>query len=120
MRTKEQYIERLSKMKRNLFLSGEKIGRDNEQFIPSFNVMGKTFDLAQKYTTRSANMSPENQAQLWRHIGDLACSAKGGIACFGALHGGGSPRMETIAITSQYDIESRKEIVRKVAGMTKD
>jgi aromatic ring hydroxylase len=50
----------------------------------------------------------------------LACSAKGGIACFGALHGGGSPRMETIAITSQYDIETRKDIVRKVAGMTKD
>jgi aromatic ring hydroxylase len=80
----------------------------------------ETAKLAKKYTTRSGNMSPENQAQLWRHIGDLACSAKGGIACFGALHGGGSPRMETIAITSQYDIETRKEIVRKVAGMTKD
>ena len=47
MRTKEQYFERLSKMKRNLFLGGEKIGRDDERFIPSFNVMGKTFDLAQ-------------------------------------------------------------------------
>jgi len=77
-------------------------------------------DLAQKYTTRNPAMSPENQAQLWRHIGDVAVSARAGCALFGALHGGGSPRMERIGITSQYDIEERKDIVRKVAGMTKD
>jgi len=80
----------------------------------------ETAPFARKYTTRSSTMSPENQAQLWRHVGDLACSAKGGIANFGALHGGGSPRMEEIAITSQYDIEARRDMVRKVAGMTKD
>ncbi|MBN2397523.1 MAG: aromatic ring hydroxylase, partial [Deltaproteobacteria bacterium] len=80
----------------------------------------ETAEYAKKYTTRSSKMSPENQAQLWRHVGDLACSAKGGIANFGALHGGGSPRMEEIAITSQYDIETRREMVRKIAGMTKD
>jgi len=28
--------------------------------------------------------------------------------------------MKTIAITTQYDIEARREVVRKVAGMTKD
>ena len=77
-------------------------------------------DLARKYTTRSQHMSPENQAQLWRHIGDLAISAKGGCSMFGALHGGGSPSMERIAITSQYDIEKRKGIVRKVAGMEEE
>ena len=77
-------------------------------------------ELPKKYTTRSVTMSLESQAQLWRHIGDIASSAKGGISCFWALHGGGSPRMEKIAITSQYDIEARKEMVRKIAGMTKD
>jgi aromatic ring hydroxylase len=77
-------------------------------------------ELAEKYTTRSRTMSQENQAQLWRYIGDIACSAKSGVSCFAAVHGGGSPRMERIAITSQYDIEARKEIVRKIAGMTKD
>ncbi|HET57454.1 MAG TPA: aromatic ring hydroxylase [Deltaproteobacteria bacterium] len=83
-------------------------------------VNSETAEIAKKYTTRSSMMSPENQAQLWRHVGDLACSAKGGIANFGALHGGGSPRMEEIAITTQYDIEARREIVRRIAGMTKD
>ena len=80
----------------------------------------ETAEFVRKYTTRSDNMSPENQAQLWRHIGDLACSARGSVISFGALHGGGSPRMEIIAITSQYDIEGCKDMVRKVAGMTKD
>ena len=75
---------------------------------------------ATRFTTRSSKMSPENQAQLWRHVADVACSGKGGITNFGSLHGGGSPRMEEIAITSQYDIDARREIVRKVAGMTKD
>ena len=75
-------------------------------------------DLAVKYTTRNQNMSHENQAQLWRHIGDIAISAKGGCSMYGALHGGGSPTMEKIAITSQYDINARRDMVRKVAGMT--
>jgi len=69
---------------------------------------------------RSRSMSPENQAQLWRHVADVACSGKGGVSCFGALHGGGSPAMERIAITSQYDIESRREMVKKIAGMTEE
>lgn len=77
-------------------------------------------DFAYKYITRSPSMSPENQAQLWRHIGDIAISGKGGCSMYGALHGGGSPVMEKIAITSQYDIDARREMVRKIAGMTKD
>ncbi|UCE56985.1 MAG: hypothetical protein JSV31_04240, partial [Desulfobacterales bacterium] len=35
----------------------------------------------------------------------------------GSYHGGGSPIMEQIAITTQYDIESRKELVKKIAGI---
>jgi hypothetical protein len=35
----------------------------------------------------------------------------------GAYHGGGSPIMESIAITTQYDIESRKKLVKKIAGI---
>jgi hypothetical protein len=36
----------------------------------------------------------------------------------GAYHGGGSPIMEQIAITTQYDIESRKNLVKYIAGMS--
>jgi len=36
----------------------------------------------------------------------------------GGYHGGGSPIMEQIAITTQYDIASRKKLVRYIAGMS--
>ncbi|MCF8110719.1 MAG: aromatic ring hydroxylase [Desulfobacteraceae bacterium] len=80
----------------------------------------ETKDMAYKYITRSQTMSPENQAQLWRHVGDIAISAKGGCSNYGALHGGGSPVMEKIAIANQYDIDERRDLVRRIAGMTKD
>jgi len=32
-------------------------------------------------------------------------------------NGGGSPVMEQIAITTQYDIEARKKMVKAIAGI---
>ena len=46
MRTKEQWLEGIYKMQRNLYIGGEKIGRDDERLTPTPNVMGATFDLA--------------------------------------------------------------------------
>jgi len=77
-----------------------------------------TKDLLLKYTTRSPNMSAEDQAQLWRYMGDVLCSASGGIHNVGGYHGGGSPVMEQIAITTQYDIEARKKLIKYIAGMS--
>jgi 4-hydroxybutyryl-CoA dehydratase / vinylacetyl-CoA-Delta-isomerase len=74
--------------------------------------------LLNKYTKRNPDMPVEDQAQFWRYLGDVLCSAKGGIHNVGGFHGGGSPVMEQIAITSQYDIESRKKLVRHIAGMS--
>jgi aromatic ring hydroxylase len=71
-----------------------------------------------KYTKRNPKMSPEDQAQFWRYLGDHLCSATGGIVNVGNYHGGGSPIMEQIAITTQYDIESRKKLVKYIAGMS--
>jgi aromatic ring hydroxylase len=63
-------------------------------------------------------MSSEDQAQFWRFLGDAMCSATAGIHNIGSYHGGGSPIMEQIAITTQYDIESRKKLVKYIAGMS--
>jgi len=70
-----------------------------------------------KYITRNRDIAPENAAQFWRFVGDMLCSATGGIAQVGGYHGGGSPVMEEIAITSQYDIEYRKKMVKDIAGI---
>jgi aromatic ring hydroxylase len=74
-------------------------------------------DYLYKYITRNPKIAPENAAQFWRYVGDLLCSATGGIAQVGGYHGGGSPVMEQIAITTQYDIESRKKMVKDIAGI---
>ena len=78
----------------------------------------ETAEALLKYTKRNPKMSVEDQAQFWRFLGDALCSATGGIVNVGNYHGGGSPIMEQIAITTQYDIESRKKLVRHLAGMS--
>lgn len=77
----------------------------------------ETRDLLYKYITRNPSVHPEDAAQLWRYVGDLLCSSSGGIHLMGSYHGGGSPVMEAIAITSQYDIEYRKKMVKRLAGI---
>ena len=78
----------------------------------------ETRELLLKYTKRNPDMPVEDQAQFWRFLGDVLCSATGGIYNVGNYHGGGSPIMEQIAITTQYDIESRKKMVKHIAGMS--
>ncbi len=40
-----------------------------------------------------------------------------GVLQYAGLHGGGSPVMEDIAILGTYDINSKKEIAKKLAGI---
>jgi len=77
----------------------------------------ETKDHLLKYITRNPEINPENAAQFWRYLADMYLSASGGIHLYGALHGGGSPVMEQIAITTQYDIEARKDMVKAIAGI---
>ncbi len=111
-------------------LSGESVWRESEILCDIAGGVVATFphekdflnpetgELLLKYTKRNPQMPVEDQAQFWRYLGDRLCSATGGIRNIGAYHGGGSPIMEQIAITTQYDIESRKKLVRYIAGMS--
>jgi aromatic ring hydroxylase len=38
----------------------------------------------------------------------------------GQYHGGGSPIMETIGLLRDYDIKSKKDIVKYLAGIPKE
>ena len=110
-------------------LTGESVYREAEIICDISGGMPATFpherdfmnpevkDLLYKYITRNPKIAPENAAQFWRFVGDMLCSATGGISQVGGYHGGGSPVMEQIAITSQYDIEARKKIVKNIAGI---
>ncbi|MFC1958572.1 4-hydroxyphenylacetate 3-hydroxylase family protein [Chloroflexota bacterium] len=47
MRTSEEYFDGLKKMKPNLYIGGERVGRDDPRVKPGINVMSVTFDMAQ-------------------------------------------------------------------------
>jgi len=76
-----------------------------------------TADLLKKYTMRNPEIKIDNAIKFWMYVGDSLCSASGGINQVGGYHGGGSPVMEQIAITTQYDIEAKKKLVKDIAGI---
>jgi len=46
IKTKEDYIERLKKMKKNVYIGGKKVDRLDERLRPGINVICTTFDMA--------------------------------------------------------------------------
>lgn len=73
----------------------------------------------EKYLKRNPDISVEDQMRFWLYFGDMTVSSLGGAMNYGSYHGGGSPIMEQIAIAGQYDIEARKAMVPRPAGMSK-
>lgn len=74
----------------------------------------------EKYIKRNPEISVDDQIKFWLFFTDFACSAAGAAFNYAGVHGGGSPIMEQIAITSQFDMQLRKNIVKTLAGMKAD
>jgi len=70
-----------------------------------------------KYLKRNPNIPVEEQIKFWMLYADMTCSSAAGIGSYGAYHGGGSPIMEQIVITLQYDFKLRENLVKKLAGI---
>jgi 4-hydroxyphenylacetate 3-monooxygenase/4-hydroxybutyryl-CoA dehydratase/vinylacetyl-CoA-Delta-isomerase len=79
-----------------------------------------TGPLLEKYMMRNPKITAENQHRCFRMIGDLICSGLAGVQQIAGLHGGGSPVMETIALLGNYDLEAKKAIARRLAGIERD
>jgi len=111
-------------------LTGESVFQEQQILCDIAGGIPATFPLEQeltneelkpfmeKYLKRNPGVPIEDQIKFWMFFGDLTVSSLGGIFNYAGMHGGGSPIMEQIAITSQYDINFRKDIVRKLAGMS--
>ncbi len=72
LRTKEQYIEKLNKMKPNIYIGDQKVGRDDPRLRPGINVLSITFDLAQnpkykKLATAKSNITG-GEVNRWAHL----------------------------------------------------
>lgn len=72
----------------------------------------------EKYINRNPKIPVEDQWRFWLMFVDATTSHSAGSGNYGNYHGGGSPIMEQIAITSQYDIKKRRDTVYKMAGMS--
>ncbi len=77
----------------------------------------ETKEHLEKYIMRRSGVSAEEQHRCFRFLSDILCSSLSGMAQVGGLHGGGSPIMEKIAIRNQYDLEEKKNIVKRLAGI---
>lgn len=76
-----------------------------------------TADYLAKYIMRKEGISAEDQHRCFRMISDLLCSAHAGVVQVAGVHGGGSPIMERIAITGQYDMKAKKNLAKYLAGI---
>jgi 4-hydroxyphenylacetate 3-monooxygenase/4-hydroxybutyryl-CoA dehydratase/vinylacetyl-CoA-Delta-isomerase len=77
----------------------------------------KTGPYMEKYIMRDPKVSAEHQHRAFRLFQDMMASAWGGHKLIDALHGGGSPVIEKVAIYRDHDIERSKNIAKKLAGI---
>jgi len=80
----------------------------------------KTGPLLNKYIKRKADVPAENVHKLWRYMQDTIAGEGTGYMQGAGLHGGGSPIMEIIGLMRDYDLEEKKKIVKRLAGIPID
>ena len=73
--------------------------------------------ILEKYLKRNPNIPVDDQIKFWLYFIENTCTGAAGTTNYGNYHGGGSPIMEQIAITSQYDVKARKRLVKELAGI---
>ena len=71
-RTKEEYHDHLFNMRPNIYIGGQKVGRDDHRLRPGINVMDITFDLAldpefKGLATASSHLSGQ-EINRWAHL----------------------------------------------------
>lgn len=80
----------------------------------------ETRALVEKYMMRNPKVPVEDQHRAFRWVQDMSCSEHAGVMQYAGVHGGGSPRMEQIAILGSYDIEKVKNVAKRLAGIPID
>ncbi len=77
----------------------------------------KTGPYLEKYIMREPSIPAEHQHRAFRLFQDMMASAWGGHKLIDALHGGGSPVIEKVAIYRDHNLERSKNIAKKLAGI---
>jgi len=70
-----------------------------------------------KYLAGATGVAVEDRVRCFRLIEEMTCSRFAGLLMVAGVHGGGSPEAERMAILRSYDLETRKAIARRAAGI---
>ncbi len=77
----------------------------------------ETGDYIRKYITRREGVPAEDIYKIYRLAEDYINRESGSTLLIAGVHGGGSPIMEDIAIMATYDLNSKMEYAKKLAGI---
>ena len=80
----------------------------------------ETRPFIEKYMARNPNMDVQDVLKAFAWVQGLTCSEGAGVMQYAGVHGGGSPRMEQIAIMGAYNIENSKNLAKRLAGIKTD
>lgn len=70
-----------------------------------------------KYLAGPANLTVDDRVRCFRLVEDMTASKFAGLLAVAGIHGGGSPEAERLAISRSYDLDLRKELARRAAGI---
>ncbi|MGE4547805.1 MAG: 4-hydroxyphenylacetate 3-hydroxylase N-terminal domain-containing protein [Desulfurella sp.] len=80
----------------------------------------ETKEYLEKFIVRNPNFTADYSLKLWKFIEDVGASPMTAWYEIAGVHGGGSPIMETIALSIEFDFETRKSLARYLAGIDED
>ncbi len=80
----------------------------------------ETRPFVEKYMARNPAVNVQDVLKAFAFVQGLSCSEMAGVSQYAGVHGGGSPRMEQIAIMGAYNIENTKNIAKRLAGIKTD
>lgn len=78
---------------------------------------GENVDELKKFIVRNTKLTPEESLKIWKFVEDLGASSMSAWYKIAGVHGGGSPIMETISLSMDYDFEDKKKLARYLAGI---
>jgi len=70
-----------------------------------------------KYLAGPASVAVDDRVRCFRLVEDVSASRFAGLLMVAGVHGGGSPEAERLAIYRSYELDARKALAKRVAGI---
>lgn len=70
-----------------------------------------------KYLAGGTGVAVDDRIRCFRLIEDVTSSRFAGLLMVAGIHGGGSPEAERMAVLRSYDLETRKAVAKRAAGI---